>query len=516
MREQGETKETEAAETAETAGTEAQEPETKAAGSGAAESKPAEDRSVENRTPEAKAAGTQAAEAESAADRDVTGKKTRRPRQRTGRGRFLAGLCVGLLAAGLWQVLAAGYIRIPTGGSETTILLPTYRRSTPGEARKALNYQEISRKLHEIDDRLDESYYYDKNASEIEDGIFRGMMFGLTKEDHYAEYYSAEEAKELQAEIAGNYQGVGAMVQQDPDTGEISFARILPDTPAEEAGLKAGDVLKAVDGVSVEGLSLQTVTNEKVKGPEGTKVRLTVQRGETELEVTCVRKKLDMITVESSMIPKTSFGYIYVSSFEKNTVEQFQTAVNQLVEAGAQGLVIDLRDDGGGDMNAALDMLDYLLPDEETSGEKKLLLSMRSKTGTEQTFYAGDGHGLNLPVVFLTNENTASSSEIFAGAMQAYGSHIVGTKTYGKGIVQDVLTLLDGSVIKYTTAEYLLPDGSSVHGKGLTPDHELALSEEVLEQGLDPKQPNLELDNQLREAVHCLETDKATMQADPK
>lgn len=429
---------------------------------------------------------------------------------------FLFGLCAGLLAAGLVQVLAAGYIQIPLGGREITILLPTYRRSNAEEARTELNYQEISRKLHEIDARLDEQYYYEKNASEIEDGIFRGMLFGLTEEDRYADYYSAEEAKELQADIAGNYQGIGAVVMQNQETGVISFEEIQPDTPAEKAGLMVGDVLKAVNGESVEGLSLDKVISEKVKGPEGTEVTLTVQRGEETLDITCVREKLDVITVESSMIPETSFGYVYVSSFEQNTVGQFQKAVDALAEAGAKGLVIDLRDDGGGDMNAALDMLDYLLPDKQADGEKTKLLSIRSKQGEERQFYAEDGHALDLPVVFLTNENTASSSEIFAGAMRAYGSHTVGTKTYGKGIVQDIVTLLDGSIIKYTAAEYLLPDGSSVHEKGIAPNHEVEATEEMRTKGLDPKAPNPVLDKQLAEAVRCLQTDGATAEVQDK
>ena len=471
---------------------------------------------------------------------------------------FFAGAAAGVLAAGAAALLFAGYVTVPLPGGQTlTVLLPTYRRDAASdESRTQLNYRAISRKMHEIDGKLNESYYYDRHAQEIEDGIFRGMLYGLTEEDRYAEYYSKEEAEELEESISGNYQGIGAVVSQDPDTLAITIRQVLKDSPAEEAGLLAGDILKQVDGTDVSGMQLDQVVSDYVKGPDGTKVTLTVERNGEEQSFTCTRRKMDHISVSSSMLLEKPYGYINVSSFEQNTVGQFKKAVDELTDQGAQALIIDLRDNGGGDMNAALKMLDYLVSDKENptspdsagdeagkgaagegaAGEAKaqtaltaadstgsegskpaqddsgvpektegLLLYIKNRSGAEQTFYASDGHAVSIPVVFLTNANTASASEIFSGAMRCYGAHTVGTKTYGKGIVQDIVTLADGSIIKYTSAEYFLPDGTALHEKGIAPDVPVDETEAMLAGGLSPDAPDPVKDAQLAAAVQYLE-----------
>lgn len=481
---------------------------------------------------------------------------------------FGCGLLTGLLLAALLGFLWRGYLDIPLGnGRELSIVLPTYYLRNPqGEGRTRLNYSAVERKMQEIDSYLDQVYYYKKDAAAIEDGMFHGMVYGLYQEDPYAAYYSAKEYSDLEDSMKGNYQGIGATVTQDPATLEIKIVGIEPGSPAEESGLRAGDILVGVDGEDVRGQALEEVVDKKVKGPEGTNVELTVQRGGEELRLTCTRRRLEIQSVTASMLPEHALGYINIRSFEQNTVQQFETAVEKLTADGAAGLVIDLRDNGGGDMNAALDMLDYLLEDQlkvpqkavkdaetaaaadtdepaeiktgadkaavlasgssaaqaasdeektvqsseakqteaaaaDSQGERTLLLYTEDKNGRRVDHRASDGHSISLPIVLLTNENTASSAEIFSGTLRVYGAKIVGMNTYGKGIVQGIYPLHDGSALKLTIEEYFLPDGTELHGKGIAPDVVCAPDETLLQNGASAEAPNPETDNQLSEAM---------------
>lgn len=465
---------------------------------------------------------------------EIEGKPDRKKRKNHP---FLKGILAGVLLTAVSFVIWRGYLDLPLPyGRTLTVFFPAYALRNPDtEGRTALNYDAVQRKLKEIDRYLD-SAYYKKDAGEIEDGIFRGMLYGLYKEDKYAEYYSPKEYKSLVESMAGNYQGIGAVVTQNPETLEMKVVEVYPDSPAEEAGLLADDIILAVDGENVEGQSLSDVVDEKVRGPEGTKVVLTVRRGTDEVDVSCTRRKLDITSVNASMLEAQGVGYISISSFEQNTVEQFEAAVDKLTKEGAKGFVIDLRDDGGGDMKAALKMLDYVLPDDlavpkangDAAGEtenaqtaqntestkteaqqgkteqKTLLLYTEDKNGNRNSHYASDGHGMTQPIVLLTNGNTASSSEIFAGALRVYGAKTVGTKTYGKGIVQGIYPLQDNAAIKFTIEEYFLPDGTALHGKGIEPDVLCEPDANLKETGASAENPNPKADNQLAAALELL------------
>lgn len=228
--------------------------------------------------------------------------------------------------------------------------------------------------------------------------------------------------------------------------------------------------------------------------------------------MTVARKKIDSPSVYHSFIEQggKKYGYIYVSQFAGNTLKPFSEAVDDITKENAAGMIIDLRDDPGGDMNVCLDMVDYLLPDDltvypvEIETGQALLLSIVDKKGNADRYMAGDGHSVDMPAVILVNENSASASEIFTGVMKCYGYKTVGVNTFGKGIVQTVRTLSDLSGFKYTSAEYVLPDGEKIHGKGILPDVVIEPSEEFLEHGADPENPDPSIDNQLNKALECL------------
>ena len=438
-------------------------------------------------------------------------------------GMFLGGAVFGFLAAAVVYVFSTGFINIPFIGSLVFGTNPSAAvsgQATPSDAASGrLNYGRINLKLHLIQNILEREYYYAEDAQKVEDGIFTGMMYGLNEEDPYAAYFPAEAFAEELNTTKGNYYGIGALISQNPETKVMMVEEVYADSPAEKGGLKAGDILKEVNREDVSDMDLSTVVEDYVKGPEGTAVNLTVERGSEILELQVMRGQVEIPSIFASELSAEKAGkktgYIYVSTFDQATVGQFQEAVDALTANGVEGLVIDLRDNRGGVMQSALSMLDYLLADNisafsktEEDGENKgktLLLYTEDKNGRNASFYAEDRHAVELPVCVLVNANSASASEIFAAVMKDYQkAQIVGTTTYGKGIVQTEVALPDGSAIKYTSAQYFSPSGYAVHGKGVEPDVTVEVSEEFKEKGANAKKPDVTVDNQLSAAVKAL------------
>ncbi|MDO4265635.1 MAG: S41 family peptidase [Eubacteriales bacterium] len=433
---------------------------------------------------------------------------------------FLAGAVCGALFAAAVYVYSTGFINIPFLGSIVIGGDPqkTVETASGSDAARAeINYGRVNLKLRMIQSILVQDYYYDEDAQAVEDGIFTGMMYGLTETDRYAAYYPAEEYAEQLNSTRGNYYGIGALISQDPETNTMTVEKVYAKSPAEEAGLLAGDILKRVNREDITYMDLSTVVDDYVKGEEGTYVNLTVERGGETVELQIKRGKVEIPSVYASLLSEEGgrkTGYIYVSGFEVATVGQFKEAVDAFIEEGAEGLVIDLRDNPGGVMDSALSMLDYLLADnigafsadEKTADKgKTLLLYTENKQGRADSFYASDKHEVKLPVTVLMNANSASASEIFAGVLKDYQkAEIVGTTSYGKGIVQTEFPLPDGSAIKYTSSQYFTPSGYAVHGQGVAPDVEIEASEEFLETGADPENPDPDADNQLAEAIREL------------
>lgn len=344
-------------------------------------------------------------------------------------------------------------------------------------------------KLETIEDMIDETYLYsdeiDREA--LRESLLKGYVDGLG--DPYTVYYDEEETKSLFESTNGEFGGIGVGISQNLDTGTITFTTVYKDSPGEAAGLKDGDVVYKVNGEDITELDLDQVVS-MIRGEKGTTVEITVLRGETLEEYTCTVTR-DIIEVDTVFyeMKEEKIGYIAVSGFEKVTLHQFEEALNNLVAQGMKGLVIDLRNNPGGNLSTVCDMLDLILPE-------GTIVYTEDKYGNKETLASDEEHQLNIPMAVLINGNSASASEIFAGAIQDYGiGTLVGTTTYGKGIVQNLYQLSDGTCLKVTTSEYFTPNGRNIHGIGIEPDIEV----EYIYNETDP-----EADNQLEAALNCL------------
>lgn len=415
------------------------------------------------------------------------------------KSRFWRGVMVG--------VLVTAFVCLVTVGASAGLYMfgrqvignQVQAQNSQGETGEdtALNMEQVGEKLNQIQDIIQKEYLYEEklDAGAEETGIYRGFLSGL--DDPYAAYYTPEELASFLDETNGSYCGIGAMVSQNIQTGISTIARVFEGSPAEEAGLRPGDVLYKVDGEEITGMDLSLVVNNYVKGEEGTTVTLTVYREEdnayTDLVVT--RRPIDVQTVSGKMLQE-GIGYISVLEFDRVTDQQFKDKLEELLGQGMEKLIIDLRDNPGGEVTTVVSMADYILED----GGR--ILTVASREGTEEAYDAEDGHSLDIPMAILVNGNSASASEVFTGAMKDYGvATVVGTKTFGKGIVQTLIPLSDGSAIKLTTDHYYTPDGHDIHEKGIEPDVTVELSEEAAREVVIP----VELDNQLQEAVKILQ-----------
>ena len=342
-------------------------------------------------------------------------------------------------------------------------------------------------------ERYIDAYYLNGNEEiDMAEGVYKGYLESL--EDPYSVYYTKEEYADLLETTTGTYCGIGAVVSQNMDTGIITIVEPYEGSPAAEAGLLPGDVIYKVEGEEVTGKDLsQVVAN--MKGPEGTDVNLSVMRDNKVIDVNLTRRQIEIITVASEMLDN-SIGYIEVSSFDGVTDEQFNEALAELEKQGMKGLIIDLRGNGGGRLDTVVNMLDRMLPEGVVVSTKT-----KEEDGGE-AYHSTNEEQFDKPLVVLMDGNSASASEVFAGAIQDYGAgKLVGTQSFGKGIVQTIFQLDDGSAVKLTTSEYFTPKGRNIHGEGLTPDVEVELEEELMTKLSLEK----EEDNQLQAAVKEIE-----------
>lgn len=346
---------------------------------------------------------------------------------------------------------------------------------------------DASVKLRTLKKLIDETYLGDVEEDALKEGIYKGFISGL--DDPYSVYYDAEETRALIETTEGEYDGIGAVLSQDINTGVVTLIRIYEGSPAMEAGLKDNDILYKVEDLEVTGKDLSEVVSH-IKGEKGTEVRLTVYRGDDreEITVTAVRNRIQAQTVAYRMMDD-GIGYIAVSEFDLVTYEQYKQALEDLEGQGMKGLVVDLRNNPGGNLSTVCEMLDLMLPE-------GLIVYTEDKDGNKDEERSDEAHQFDLPLAVLMNGNSASASEIYAGAIQDYGTGtIVGTQSYGKGVVQQIFDLKDGTSVKLTIAEYFTPKGRNIHGTGITPDVEV----EYEKNEEDP-----EADNQLDKAVEVL------------
>ena len=388
-------------------------------------------------------------------------------------------------------------------GAQTEGRAPAISNGT--KKPEGVDFGRVTAKMDLIQQIIGEYFLYEEDAENVEDFIYRGMLAGL--DDPYSVYYTKSDYTSLQDSTKGTYSGIGAMISQNRTTGLCTIVKVFEGSPALEAGMQPGDIIYKVGDTMVASESLDVLVNNYIKGKEGTPVEITVYRADKDeyVDLTVKRRKIEVPTVEHRMMDG-NIGYIAVSEFDVITVEQFEAAVDELQKNGMEGLIIDLRSNPGGVLDGAVKMADYLLPDDISKydkGEgKTLIVYTADKNEKGDVYTASDKHELDLPIVILVNGDSTSASEVFTGAMKDYDrATVVGTTSYGKGIVQNLIPLGDGSAIKITTAHYYTPSGFDLHGQGIEPDVEVELDEKLKTQAVVKP----EEDNQIQKAVEVLE-----------
>ena len=317
-------------------------------------------------------------------------------------------------------------------------------------------------KLDQLYDTITSSFYKEVDEDAMMEGAYKGLVAGLN--DPYSSYMTAEEYETWVATATGEYSGVGITFTQDED-GNFVVVSVTDDSPAADAGIREGDIIKTVDGQEYSDLD---VIGNAIRGEEGSEIEITYIRDGEEKSVTMTREKITQHSVEHRMLDG-NIGYISISSFIETTGEDFSQALKELEEDGAQGLVLDLRDNGGGLVDACVQVADEFL-------DEGVVVYVEDRDGNRTDYDAKDGK-TDLKTVVLVNENSASASEILAAALQDNGFEIVGQTTYGKGVIQSTAQLEDGSALKLPIMQYFSPDGNAINEKGGTPDHQVANEE---------------------------------------
>lgn len=376
----------------------------------------------------------------------------------SGKGLFLGGLITGL--AGALLVVGIVYLGFYFQGVVDSGKNVSDAVST--EEGSAIDAN-VVRKLQALEETIDKYYYFgDVTDAEMQDGIYKGLLQALG--DPYSEYYTAEELNALMDQTQGIYYGIGAYVSLDTVTGLPKISGTIAGAPAAKVDLRPNDLIYEVDGTATYGLTLTQVVS-LIKGPENTDVTLTIVReNETDyLYVTVTRAKVETPTVEYKML-EDKMAYIRVMEFDDITVEQFSNALAEAKSAGRKGLILDLRANPGGSVDAVLKMCRMILP-------KGMIVYTEDKNGYRQEYTCDGSNELDVPLVVLVDMNSASASEIMAGAIKDLGAGtLVGTQTFGKGIIQQIIPFRDGSAVKVTISAYYTPSGTSIHGIGIEPD----------------------------------------------
>ena len=382
------------------------------------------------------------------------------PRKKKSQG-FASGMIIGAVSAFMAVILlilsvaavciAKGYIHIGVNGD-------VYIQSDAVTDSDGIG-SEVEGKLNAIDSVLESFYFGDVDDETAKDNIYKAYLSSYG--DKYTMYYTADEYKALKESTNGKCYGIGAVCQLSGEGG-VLLVDVYDNGAGYQAGLRSGDRVVNVDGRDITDMELSSAV-ALIKGDKGTSVTLEVIRGTERLTFSAVRDAVEAKTVSYTLLDN-NIGYLSISQFEEVTTKQFKAAVEDLQSQGMKGLVIDIRNNPGGLLDTVVGMLKYMLPD-------GLIVYTEDKQGNRKEYKGQDNDEFNLPLAVIVNGNSASASEIFAGAIQDYGKGtIIGTQTYGKGIVQTVKPLTDGSAIKFTIAKYFTPKGQDIHGKGVTPD----------------------------------------------
>ena len=399
-------------------------------------------------------------------------------------GGVLTGvLAVALVAGGIYLGYSAWMFFQYSRAQNVSV-----QENAEGVSANSVATQNTLNKLDVIEETIEKYYLEDVDEQTLEDGIYKGMVESLG--DPYSTYYAPDELEQIQEKTEGIYYGIGAYIGIDTETSLPRLTGIIDGTPAQESGLRAGDLIYQVDGTDVQGLELEQVTS-LVKGEEGTTVHLTIIReGESDyLEIDVVRRQVESPTVNQEMLDDR-IGYIQITEFDTVTLDQFTEALAVCRGKGMEGLILDLRGNPGGNLSTVCEIARQILP-------KGLIVYTEDKNG-KRTEYSCDGeHEMTEELVVLVDGNSASASEILAGAIKDYGiGTLVGTTTFGKGIVQRIISLTDGSAVKLTVSHYYTPNGNNIHEVGIEPDVEIAFDGDAYY--------NDDVDNQLQKAIEVM------------
>ncbi len=379
---------------------------------------------------------------------------------------LVKGILIGFLMAMLFVLLAL----VGRKAYSVYSLKRAINKAADKETESVIS-DDVVRKIGIIQTVIDK-YYLDEYTTEtLRDGLYDGIVDSLG--DKYAAYYSPDELQKLKEDSEGVYYGIGAYIAWDEELGYCTIAGVMDDAPAQEAGLMAGDVIAMVDGQSAQGVTSSDIV-KLIKGDEGTFVHLTIVRRESNetLELDVERRRVESPTVYQEML-EDNIGYIQVTEFDAITADQFVEALAVCRESGARGLIIDLRGNLGGNLDAVVDMCRQILP------EGKIVYT-RDKHGVGDEYICDGSRELDVPLAVLVNGYSASASEIMTGAIKDYGiGTIIGTTTFGKGVVQKVISLSDGSAMKLTVSKYYTPNGTCIHGTGIEPDIEVPFDNEA-------------------------------------
>lgn len=344
------------------------------------------------------------------------------------------------------------------------------------------NIDAIAETLKNFRTVIDDAYIGEIDEQKMLDETIKGYVNGL--DDEYSEYMTAEEWQEFQADALGNYVGIGIYMSVDKN-GNVVVVSPIKDTPAEKAGLQTGDIIVYVNDESMIGVASDIVSS-KIKGEEGTKVKITILRGDEYLDFEIERKSIKVYHVETELL-ENNIGYISLLTFDEGCAEEFKNAYLDLESKGAKKIIIDLRNNTGGLVNECLEIADMILPKGDVE-----LITLDAK-GNKEINKSEKDPIINCDIVVLVNEYSASASEILVAALKENNkAEVVGKTTYGKGVIQSVLGLNDGSVLKLTVSEYFTPTEQKINKVGVTPDYEVDLPEDLSE------------DTQLNKAIELL------------
>lgn len=405
-------------------------------------------------------------------------------RQQSGTKYYVLGMVTGILAVFAVVLGAVGAVRLYRA------VIPISRGNASSgiqsENTGSITDVNVGKKLAVLEETIGKYFWKDVAEETLEDGLYRGLLDSL--DDPYSVYYTSEELIALQQQTEGIYYGIGAYIQ-DGDAGYVQISRVIKNTPAEESGLMQGDYIYKVNDEDMQGKD-KTYVVSKIKGEEHTFVTVTVIRENAvePIDISVERRKIESPTVEYEMYDN-GMAYIQITEFDLVTTGQFESAYNQAKAEGMKGLIIDLRSNPGGNLSTVCDISRMLLP-------KGMIVYTEDKYGKREEYTCNGENRIEVPLVVLTNGYSASASEILAGAVKDYGiGKLVGTTTFGKGIVQKVIDLSDGSAIKLTVSSYFTPKGNNIHGIGVEPDVEVQFDAELYKNGTD---------NQLEKAKEVL------------